>query len=69
MLFNPENSDIWVINTTGCFIWSLCDGKNTEEDIVSKMLDEFNVDEEKAKKDLVEFISILEKRNFVEKIK
>ena len=69
IIFNPDNSDVVVINSTGCFIWSMCNGKNTRDNIVSKMVEEFDVSEEKACKDLADFISDLEKRNFIEKIK
>lgn len=68
ILFNPETSDIVVINSTGCFIWSKCNSKNTKEDIVNSMLGEFDTTTEKAKGDLEQFLSELEKKNFVEKI-
>lgn len=69
ILFNPDNSDIVVINSTGCFIWSACNGKNTKENIIAKIAEEFDVDKERASKDLEGFISDLEKRNFLEKLK
>jgi methyltransferase-like protein len=68
IIFNPDNSDIIVINSTGCFIWQSCDGKNTTEEIVNKMLDELDVTAERANKDLDQFLSDLEKRNFLKKI-
>ena len=69
IMFNPGNSDVVVINSTGCFIWSMCNGRNTRDNIIAKMAEEFDVSEEKACKDLVNFISGLEKRNFIEKLK
>ena len=68
LLFNPDNSDIVVINSTGRFIWQLCDGKNTKEGIINKILDEFDITSEKAGKDLDQFFYYLEKRNFLKKI-
>lgn len=68
IIFNPDNSDIVVINSTGCFIWSKCDGKNTREDLINNIIEEFDTTAEVAKKDLEQFLSDLEKRNFVEKI-
>lgn len=65
ILFNPENSDIIVLNSTGCFIWPLCNGKNTKKDIAIKMTEEFDVTKEKASKDLEKFLSELEKRSFI----
>lgn len=68
LLFNPDNSDILVINSTGYFIWQLCDGKNTKETIINKILDEFDVTAEKTGRDLDQFLNYLEKRNFLRKI-
>jgi len=67
ILFNPDNSDIVVINSTGCFIWGLCNSKNSSEDIVNNMLKEFDTTKEKAEEDLIKFLSDLENRKFVEK--
>jgi len=50
------------MNSTGCFIWSMCDGSNTEEGILNKITDEFDVATSKAKEDLDKFIGGLEKR-------
>jgi len=69
ILFNPDNSDIVVLNSTGCLVWSMCNGKNTKDDIVARMLEEFDVSEEKAGKDLAGFVSELEKKHFIEKLK
>jgi hypothetical protein len=68
ILFNPENSDIIIINSTGCFIWSLCDGKNSHNDILTYMLREFDTTAEKAEADLDGFLSDMEKRQFLKKI-
>ena len=67
ILFNPDNSDIVVINSTGCFIWDLCNGKNSRKDIINSMLKEFDTTTDKAKEDLSKFLSDLENRKFVEK--
>ena len=68
IIFHPDSSDIVVINSTGCFIWSKCNGKNTGKDIVNSILEEFSTTDEVANKDFEGFISDLEKKNFVEKI-
>lgn len=64
LLFNPDNSDIVVLNSTGRFIWELCDGKNTKKDILDKMLEEFDVSSNEAEKDLSSFFSSLLEKNF-----
>jgi len=68
ILFNPDNSDIVVINSTGCLIWSMCDGRNAKEEILGKIIDEFNVTAEKAEQDLGQFFSDLENKNFLNKV-
>ncbi len=34
LLFNPDTNRIRVINHTGLFIWNLCDGMHTVEEII-----------------------------------
>jgi len=68
ILFNPDNSDIVFINSTGCFIWDLCNGKNSQKDIIDTMLNEFDTTKDKAEEDLSKFLSDLESRKFVEKV-
>ncbi|MCM8781388.1 MAG: PqqD family protein [Candidatus Omnitrophica bacterium] len=65
IIFNPQNSEIIVINSIGRFIWSLCDGKNTKKEILKKILDEFEVSSEKAEQDLDKFLTDLEKAAFI----
>jgi len=69
IIFNPDNSDIVVINSTGCLIWPLCDGRHTKKEMVDKITGDFKVTAKKAKKDLDIFLSDLQKKNFVEKVK
>ena len=49
-------TEIFTLNEVGSFIWDNIDGKNTEEDIVSAITNEFDIDELTAKKDLTDFI-------------
>lgn len=67
IIFNPDTAAILVINSTGCLIWSMCDGKNTRQDIIHAMLDEFEVSRSRAEEDADKFLGNLEKINFVEK--
>jgi hypothetical protein len=67
IIFNPDNSDILVLNSTGCFIWSLLDKKTTKDKIWNKIIDEFEVASGKAKKDLDKFIGELETKGFIKK--
>jgi hypothetical protein len=68
ILFNPRGQDspeIVVINSTGRFVWSLLNGKNTQENIAAKVAKEFDVSEKKAAKDLGFFLVDLEKKHFI----
>lgn len=44
---------------TGAFIWSVLPQAETEEDVVNKMLEEYDVDKETAQKDVKEFLDRL----------
>lgn len=66
IIFNPDTSDILVINSTGCLVWSMCDGKKSQEDIAKAIIEEFEVSDERAKEDVDKFLSILAKRQFIE---
>lgn len=65
IIFNPETSDIVVVNSTGCFVWSLLDGKRPKEEIIRTMVTEFDASHETIQKDLESFLVVLEKRNFI----
>ena len=43
LLFNPDTNEIRVINTTGLFIWSLCDGGHDVASIAEALRHEFEV--------------------------
>lgn len=48
-----------VLNKTAAFIWELCDGKNGIDEIVSSLLDRFDVSEEEAITDVGDIIDKL----------
>lgn len=50
---------LFVMTETGAFIWSVLPQAETEEDIVNKMLEEYDVDKETAQKDVAEFLDML----------
>jgi hypothetical protein len=66
IVFNPETSEILVLNTTACFIWHLCDGRHTIQDIVAALRGDFEVSEENALRDINHFFVQLEKKKFLE---
>ncbi|TRZ95965.1 PqqD family protein [bacterium] len=65
-LFNPASNNIKVLNNTGAFIWKLCDGKHSRDDIVNALTEEFNVpSQEEAEKDLAKFLETLQNGGFI----
>ncbi len=56
-----DMTEIFTLNEVGSFIWDKIDGKNTEEDITTAIISEFDIDKSTARKDLFEFIEKFEK--------
>jgi hypothetical protein len=51
---------IYTVNEVGGRIWELIDGKTSVREIKDVIIDEFEVSNEKAEKDLIEFLQQLE---------
>jgi PqqD family protein of HPr-rel-A system len=65
-IFDPETGSSYTVNKTGLFIIKLLkEGKN-EEDIVKALTEEFEIDEDEAKRDLVDFLEQLRLYGLVE---
>ncbi|MCI6044729.1 PqqD family protein [bacterium] len=47
------------VNEIGAFLWNLLQEDVTKEDLVAKVLDEYEVDEETAREDIQEFLDTL----------
>lgn len=52
---------IYVLNDVGAFIWECINGENSLDDIRNMIVEEFEVDQEEAEKDLITFIFHLDK--------
>lgn len=48
---------LFTLNETGKFIWEQLDGKNTMEDIIALLVQEFDVEAETAKIDVETFLN------------
>ena len=57
VLIIPEQGEVKVLNEVGSRIWELVDGKRSIQDISSLICLEFDVDQETAEQDTLEFIS------------
>ena len=53
--------NIYTLNEVGAFIWVLIDGKRQLKEIKERIVEEFEVSEEEAENDLIEFLLKLEK--------
>lgn len=51
-----DMDNVFTLNETGTFFWSLIDGKRTIADIVDKVTEEYDVDKETATKDVMAFM-------------
>ncbi len=65
-IFDPETGNSYTVNQTGLFIIKLLkEGKN-EEEIVKALTEEFEIGEDEAKRDLVDFLEQLRLYGLVE---
>lgn len=53
------------LNSVGAFLWSLLETDTVFEDLLKAMMDEYEVDEATARKDLSTFIQQLEESNLL----
>ena len=58
----PDKSEVKVLNHVGSRIWELSDGKKTLQEIVDIIYNEFEQDKANVERDVLEFVSDLEKR-------
>lgn len=66
LLFNPDTNQIKVLNTTGLFIWKLCEKKHSITDIFKALKDSFDqVPDDKAEEQVESFINEMEKSGFI----
>lgn len=54
-----EFNGMATINEVGVFLWKLLQEETTEDELVEKLLEEYEVDEATAGKDVAEFIDML----------
>ncbi|MBQ7340419.1 MAG: PqqD family protein [Clostridia bacterium] len=54
------------LNSTGAFLWKQLQVDLTEEELIGKLLEEYEIDRETAKKDILGFIQRLREANLLE---
>lgn len=58
---------VGIINSTGEVLWKTLQEESTFQDLLTAVMDEFDVTEEQASEDIREFLKQLEKYNLLEK--
>ena len=58
-LMTEDGKKVHMLNKVGTLIWQYADGSLPIKGIISKILERFDIDEETAKKDFLEFINKL----------
>lgn len=56
VLVSPESSQLFWLNPVATRIWELADGSNTVSDIAGQLCEEFEVERERAEKDVREMV-------------
>ncbi len=66
LIFNPDTDQIRVLNTSGLFIWKLCDGSRDLPGLVSAIHESFDsVPEDQVVKQVTEFIDDMTAAGFI----
>ncbi len=65
VLFNPDTAEAVGINPVGIAVWKLMDGRQTVEQIVSKIQDRFSKVPGTAPEEISRFMADLQKRGFI----
>ncbi len=55
------------LNDSGSFFWDCMINETTEDEVIKKVLEEYDIDEETAKRDIEKFIKMLEDNKLLEK--
>jgi ribosomal protein S20 len=56
VIMDPAKSSLHTLNEIGSLIWRMADGKTKIKTIIKKICSQFEVEEEIARKDTIEFI-------------
>ena len=66
LLFNPDTNQIRVLNTTGLFIWQLCDGSRDLPGITASVRESFDaVPDDKVTAQVKEFVDDMAANAFI----
>jgi Coenzyme PQQ synthesis protein D (PqqD) len=56
-----DMNSVFTLNETGAFIWELIDGKRNVEEIINKLIIDYDIDKKNAEEDVLSFIENMNK--------
>jgi len=56
-----DMNSVYTLNETGAFIWEQINGKRSVEEIISELINEYDIDEQNAESDVFNFIENMSK--------
>jgi hypothetical protein len=56
-----DMNSVYTLNETGAFIWEQIDGKRSVKEIITKLTNEYDIDQQKAETDVFDFIENMSK--------
>jgi hypothetical protein len=65
VLLNPLTGKYYGLNKVGCAFWEKVDGKRNLSEIVSLLLKEFNVEEERLVRDIEDLMKTLSENKLI----
>jgi hypothetical protein len=69
VILNREGGQLHQLNTTASFIWACCDGTMKFSDMVSRLVEIYDIDSVTAHEDVEEVLSKLQDSNLLERAK
>lgn len=65
VLVMPVEGKVKVLNQVGAFIWEKIDGNNSLDDLIKAISATFDIQEDQATRDLIEFLEELKNKNMI----
>ncbi len=65
LLINRRNGQKLVLNESSFYVWKLCED-STVEDVIKKVVEEFNLDEKEAEEQITNAIETLYQKGLIE---
>lgn len=66
LIVDQSNGKIHQLNLSAAFIWMLCDGNNSVEEIVTRAFEKFDIEEYQVRKDVNSTLANLIELNLIE---